>query len=63
MTPPCRLARVAVCSEDVAAHEIWQLPVGQVLARGLWKPNGDEETEMQINQRKRSLVLKDRIGA
>ena len=35
----------------------------QVLARGLWKPNGDEETEMQKTQRKRSLVLKDRVGA
>ena len=27
----------------------------EVLARGLWKPNGDEETEMQKSQKKRSL--------
>jgi hypothetical protein len=30
----------------------------EVLARGLWKANGDEETEMQKTQRKRSLLMK-----
>merc|ERR1719221_1424975 len=30
----------------------------EVLARGLWKSNGDQETEMQKTQRKRSLVMK-----
>jgi len=30
----------------------------EVLARGLWKPNGDEETTMQKQQRKRSLLMK-----
>jgi len=31
----------------------------EVLARGLWKANGDEETEMQKTQRKRSLLMKN----
>ena len=31
----------------------------QVLERGLWKENGDEETEMQIKQRKRSMLIKE----
>jgi len=30
----------------------------EVLHRGLWKPNGDEETVMQKTQRKRSLLMK-----
>jgi len=30
----------------------------EVLARGLWKPNGDEETTMQKQQRKRSMLMK-----
>jgi hypothetical protein len=30
----------------------------EVLARGIWKPNGDEETEMQKQQRKRSVLMK-----
>jgi hypothetical protein len=30
----------------------------EVLARGLWKPNGDEETIMQKQQRKRSVLMK-----
>ncbi|CAE7244169.1 AMT1-1 [Symbiodinium pilosum] len=30
----------------------------EVLHRGLWKPNGDEETQMQKTQRKRSLMMK-----
>merc|ERR1712066_972213 len=29
----------------------------EVLANGLWKPNGDEETEMQKTQRARSITL------
>ena len=69
MMPPCRCAHVAMvkrgcCSADLAAFASRSKHlVGQVLARGLWKPNGDEETEMQKNQRKRSLILKDRVGA
>jgi len=30
----------------------------EVLHRGLWKANGDEETEMQKNQRRRSMMMK-----
>eukprot|EP00439_Symbiodinium_sp_Y106_P032048 s2352_g3.t2 len=30
----------------------------EVLHRGLWKPNGDEETQMQKTQKKRSLMMK-----
>jgi len=30
----------------------------EVLYRGLWKPNGDEETEMQKQQKKRSLLMR-----
>jgi len=30
----------------------------EVLARGIWKANGDEETVMQKTQRKRSLLMK-----
>merc|ERR1712187_806718 len=33
----------------------------EVLANGLWKPNGDEETEMQKTQRARSALLKSRV--
>merc|ERR1712217_426818 len=33
----------------------------EVLANGLWKPNGDEETEMQKTQRARSVLLKSRV--
>lgn len=32
----------------------------EVLARGLWKPNGDAETEMQKHQRSRSIKLQSR---
>jgi len=32
----------------------------EVLHNGLWKPNGDDETEMQKNQRKRSVLVKTR---
>eukprot|EP00438_Fugacium_kawagutii_P026694 Skav219952 [mRNA] locus=scaffold2879:169258:201031:+ [translate_table: standard] len=31
----------------------------EVLYRGLWKPNGDEETEMQKQQKKRSLLMRE----
>merc|ERR1719378_1865986 len=30
----------------------------EVLHRGLWKANGDEETEMQKTQKKRSMMMK-----
>merc|ERR1712244_201756 len=30
----------------------------EVLCRGLWKDNGDEETEMQKTQKKRSMMMK-----
>ncbi|OLQ10423.1 Copia protein [Symbiodinium microadriaticum] len=30
----------------------------EVLHHGLWKPNGDEETQMQKTQKKRSLMMK-----
>mmetsp|Transcript_64952 Transcript_64952/g.167156 ORF Transcript_64952/g.167156 Transcript_64952/m.167156 type:complete len:460 (-) Transcript_64952:548-1927(-) len=30
----------------------------EVLHRGIWKPNGDEETEMQKHQRNRSMKMK-----
>ncbi|CAE8634084.1 unnamed protein product [Polarella glacialis] len=30
----------------------------EVLHRGLWKPNGDEPTEMQKQQRKRSILMR-----
>ena len=30
----------------------------EVLHRGPWKPNGDEETQMQKTQKKRSLMMK-----
>ena len=33
----------------------------EVLHRGLWKPNGDEETEMQVKQRNRSMRMKSSI--
>jgi len=33
----------------------------EVLANGLWKPNGDEETEMQKTQRARSVLLKSHM--
>ena len=61
---PCCHVKRGCCSSGLAlfASRSKHL-VGQVLARGLWKPNGDEETEMQKNQRKRSLILKDRVGA
>merc|ERR1711939_6709 len=32
----------------------------EVLSRGLWIENGDEETEMQKSQRKRSMLMKQR---
>merc|ERR1712203_492171 len=31
----------------------------EVLARGLWKANGDEETHMQKTQKKRSMLMKN----
>ncbi|CAK8985974.1 unnamed protein product [Durusdinium trenchii] len=34
----------------------------EVLHRGLWKPNGDEETQMQKTQKKRSLMMKSGVG-
>mmetsp|Transcript_49283 Transcript_49283/g.90906 ORF Transcript_49283/g.90906 Transcript_49283/m.90906 type:complete len:463 (+) Transcript_49283:83-1471(+) len=34
----------------------------EVLHRGLWKANGDEETEMQKTQRKRSLLMKQNMA-
>mmetsp|Transcript_44236 Transcript_44236/g.96235 ORF Transcript_44236/g.96235 Transcript_44236/m.96235 type:complete len:450 (+) Transcript_44236:43-1392(+) len=34
----------------------------EVLFRGIWKPNGDEETVMQKTQRKRSMMVKSRKG-
>jgi len=33
-----------------------------VLSRGLWIENGDEETEMQKKQRKRSMLIKERMS-
>lgn len=33
----------------------------KILARGIFKPNGDAETVMMKQQRKRSILLKDRI--
>jgi len=32
----------------------------EVIAMGIWKANGDEETEMQKNQKKRSMLLKSK---
>jgi hypothetical protein len=32
-----------------------------VLHNGIWKPNGDEETEMQKQQRKRSVLMKSSV--
>jgi hypothetical protein len=43
-----------VCSGWQKVHDA----AVEVLARGLWKANGDEETEMQKTQRKRSLLMK-----
>jgi len=34
----------------------------EVLHRGLWKANGDEETEMQKHQRNRSVLMKSKKG-
>jgi len=34
----------------------------EVLARGLWKANGDAETQMQKTQRKRSLLMKQSMS-
>merc|ERR1712083_778835 len=34
----------------------------EVLHRGLWKPNGDEETEMQKMTAKRSMIMKSNRG-
>jgi hypothetical protein len=33
----------------------------KILARGIFKPNGDAETVMEKQQKKRSILLKDRI--
>jgi len=33
-----------------------------VLHNGIWKPNGDEETEMQKQQRKRSVLMKSNLS-
>mmetsp|Transcript_32063 Transcript_32063/g.102016 ORF Transcript_32063/g.102016 Transcript_32063/m.102016 type:complete len:464 (+) Transcript_32063:133-1524(+) len=33
----------------------------EVLHNGLWKPNGDEETDMQKTQRARSVLMKSRM--
>ena len=35
----------------------------EVLARGLWKENGDELTEMQKSQKKRSALMKQGMTA
>ena len=35
----------------------------EVLARGLWKPNGDEETEMMKSQKKRSALMKQGMAS
>jgi len=34
----------------------------KILHNGLWKPNGDEETQMQKTQRKRSVLMKQSIA-
>lgn len=34
----------------------------EVLSLGLWEDNGDEETEMQKKQRKRSMLIKERMS-
>ncbi|CAE7686197.1 unnamed protein product [Symbiodinium sp. CCMP2456] len=35
----------------------------EVLSRGLWKPNGDEETEMMKSQKKRSALMKQGMAS
>mmetsp|Transcript_77765 Transcript_77765/g.186582 ORF Transcript_77765/g.186582 Transcript_77765/m.186582 type:complete len:206 (+) Transcript_77765:43-660(+) len=52
-----------ICIQQIYIdHDVHDACV-EVLARGLWKPNGDEETEMMKSQKKRSALMKQGMAS